>query len=85
MAGSSVIGIGSLAYYGLGLSNQAGFIDRASIWPSYVRERISNTYQYFGGSLAITAASALAVARSPAMMNLVTRNSFIVNIIIVFI
>ena len=30
LAGASVVGIGSLCYYGLGLSNEAGAIDRAA-------------------------------------------------------
>jgi len=76
-AGASVIGIGSLAYYGLGFSNESGFADRSAIWPDYVRQRISNTYQYFGASLGVTAASAVAVARSPAIMNLVMKNSWL--------
>lgn len=76
-AGASVIGLGSLAYYGLGFSNEAGFAERAGIWPDYVRARISNTYQYFGASLGVTAASAWAVARQPALMNLVMKNSWL--------
>lgn len=75
MAGASVFGLGSLVYYGLGLSKQSGFIDRASLWPQYVRDRIHTTYQYFGAGLGITAASALAVARSPTLMNLAMKNS----------
>lgn len=34
---------------------------------------------YFGGSLAVTAASALAAIRSPAIMNIVMKNGFIVR------
>ena len=30
LAGASVVGIGSLCYYGLGLSNEAGAIDKAA-------------------------------------------------------
>lgn len=50
-----------------------------SIWPQYVKDRIKSTYMYFGGSLAITAASAVAAFRSPVVMNLVTRNGFMVG------
>jgi FtsH-binding integral membrane protein len=75
VAGASVLGLGSLAYYGLGLSNKSGFIDRSSLWPQYVRDRIRSTYQYFGTSLGITAAAAYAVSRNPTLMNLAMRNS----------
>ncbi|CAF0803147.1 unnamed protein product [Brachionus calyciflorus] len=75
LAGASVFGLGSLAYYGLGFSKQTGFIDRASLWPQYVKERIQTTYQYFGAGLGVTAASAMAVARSPTLMNLAMKNS----------
>ena len=30
LAGASAVGLGALCYYGLGLSNQAGAIDRAA-------------------------------------------------------
>lgn len=75
LAGASVFGLGSLAYYGLGISKESGFLDRSSLWPQYVRERIHSTYKYFGAGLGITAASALAVARSPTLMNLAMKNS----------
>ena len=51
LAGASVIGLGTLAYYGLGLSNQAGIIDRTSVWPQFIRDRVSTTYEYFGATL----------------------------------
>ncbi|KAH7985772.1 growth hormone-inducible transmembrane protein-like [Rhipicephalus sanguineus] len=47
------------------------------VWPEYVRQRVRDTYTYFGGSIVITAASALAVSRHPAMLNLVMRNSWL--------
>jgi hypothetical protein len=78
VTGSSVIGIGSLAYYGLGLSYQPGFIDKTSIWPKYVRDRINTTYQYFGTSLVFTGSTAWAVGRSPTLMNIVSRSSLLV-------
>lgn len=49
------------------------------MWPEYVRERIRTTYLYFGGSLAITAASAVAAFRSPTIIRLVANNGFMVN------
>lgn len=77
VAGASVVGIGALCYYGAGLSSEMGTIDRAYLWPEYVRDRIKNTYAYFGGSLVLTAGSAAAILRSPAAMNLVTKNSLL--------
>jgi len=77
LAGASVLGLGALCYYGLGMSNQVGAVDRAALWPEEVRQRVKSTYMYFGGSLAATVASAVAVSRSPAMMNLMMRNSWI--------
>ncbi|KAL3280654.1 hypothetical protein HHI36_003890 [Cryptolaemus montrouzieri] len=76
VAGASVLGMGALCYYGLGLSSQASIMDHATVWPQYVRDRVKATYMYFGGSVMITAASALAAFRSPAIMNLVTRGGF---------
>ena len=43
-----------------------------------VKERIRATYLYFGSSLVFTAASAVAISRSPVMMNLMMRNSLLV-------
>uniref|UniRef100_A0A1B6CLG6 Growth hormone-inducible transmembrane protein n=1 Tax=Clastoptera arizonana TaxID=38151 RepID=A0A1B6CLG6_9HEMI len=77
VAGGAVFGIGALCFYGLGLSNKAGAIDQAVLWPEYVKERIKSTYFYFGSSIAITAASAVTVFRSPVMMNLLSKNSFL--------
>ena len=75
LAGSSVIGLGSLAYYGLGFSNQSGIIESYSVWPSYVKQRINSTYAYFGSGLAVTALSAVAVSRSPTLMRFAMANS----------
>lgn len=47
------------------------------VWPQYVRERIHDTYAYFGGSVAITAATAAAVFRSPALMNIFARTGWV--------
>jgi len=77
VAGASVVGLGALCYYGLGLSNDVGAIDRAAIWPEAVRARVRDTCLYFGGSLGITAAAAVAVHRSPMMMNLMSKNSMV--------
>ena len=49
-----------------------------SLWSQRIRDRISTTYMYFGGSVLVTAASAAAVFRSPALLNLVARPGFMV-------
>ena len=51
------------------------FNNQYRLWPDVVRHRIKDTYTYFGGSLVITAASAVAIARTPALMRLVASNS----------
>lgn len=50
------------------------------LWPEVVRTRIRDTYAYFGGSLVFTAASAVAISRSPRMMNLMMRSSWVVSL-----
>lgn len=77
VAGASAVGIGALCYYGLGLSNEVGAIDRSVMWSQEVRDRIRSTYMYFGGGLALTALSAVAISRSPTMMSLMMRNSWL--------
>ncbi|XP_073988091.1 growth hormone-inducible transmembrane protein [Rhodnius prolixus] len=77
LAGASLVGVGALCYYGLGAGSQPGAIDQAVVWPEYVRQRIKDTYTYFGGSLMITATSAVMAFRSPVIMNFVARNSFL--------
>jgi FtsH-binding integral membrane protein len=64
----------------LGFSNEAGILEKSAIWPKYVRERISSTFQYLGGGIGFTAAAAYAVTRSPALMNLAMRNSMMAMI-----
>ncbi|CAL1280865.1 unnamed protein product [Larinioides sclopetarius] len=77
LIGASAFGIGSLCYYGLGLSSQPGAYEKSMVWPQYVKDRIRSTYAYFGGSIAITAASAYAVSQSPKLLNLMMRNSWL--------
>ncbi|XP_026691040.2 growth hormone-inducible transmembrane protein [Ciona intestinalis] len=74
LAGASLLGIGGLCYYGLGLSSEAGAIDNALVWPQYVKDRIRDTYMYFGASLLATAGSAVAIARNPTLMRLASAN-----------
>ncbi|KAL1124374.1 hypothetical protein AAG570_001003 [Ranatra chinensis] len=77
VAGGAVFGLGALCYYGLGMSKKAGIVDQAILWPQYVKDRVKATYMYFGGSILFTAASAVAVFRSPVMLNLMAKNSFL--------
>lgn len=42
-----------------------------------MRERIHDTYAYFGSSIAITAGSAFCVFRTPALMNLFARTGWV--------
>lgn len=50
------------------------------VWPQYVRERVHDTYAYFGASVGITAASAAAVFRTPALLNLFARTGWMAMI-----
>ena len=60
-----MIGAGSLAYYGLGLSQAPGAVDKALAWPQHVRDRIRNTYSYLLASVGVTAATTMAILRVP--------------------
>jgi len=53
-------------------------MDRSMMWPEFVKERIHATYGYFAASVAATAGVAVSAFRSPAMMNLMMRNSWVV-------
>ncbi|XP_075054404.1 growth hormone-inducible transmembrane protein [Mixophyes fleayi] len=77
VAGSAVVGLGALCYYGLGMSNEIGAIEKAVVWPQYVKDRIRSTYMYFAGSIGLTALSAVAVSRTPALMSLMMRGSWL--------
>ena len=50
-----------------------------SLWPQYVKDRIKATYGYIAGSLMVTAGSAITVFRTPALLNLVARNGWMVS------
>lgn len=52
-------------------------MERSVVWSPVVRERIRDTYMYFGGGLVATAASAVAIARSPAIMNFMMQSSWL--------
>lgn len=77
IAGGAAVGLGALCYYGLGMSNEIGAIEKAIIWPQYVKDRIHSTYMYLAGSIGLTAMSALAVSRTPALMNFMMKGSWV--------
>ncbi|KAJ7324356.1 hypothetical protein JRQ81_017376 [Phrynocephalus forsythii] len=77
LAGGAIVGLGALCYYGLGMSNEVGALEKAMIWPQYVKDRIRSTYMYFGGSIGLTALSAVLVSRSPALMGMMMRGSWL--------
>jgi len=77
LAGAAALGLGGLAFYGLGLGSEVGAVDKQMVWPQYVKDRIRDTYMYFGGSIVATAGTAAAVFRSPAAMNIVMRQGWV--------
>jgi len=78
LAGSCAAGVGALCFYGLGLSNEVGAIDKARFWPQEVRSRIKSTYLYFAGSLGFTAGSAYYMSRSPMVYRMMGANPMLV-------
>ncbi|CAK9296418.1 unnamed protein product [Gordionus sp. m RMFG-2023] len=77
LAGGSALGLAALCYYGLGLSRDVGTLDKSILWPEIVRERVRNTYAYFGSSLIFTAGSAYYISKNPKILNMFARNSWI--------
>uniref|UniRef100_A0A8R1V3Y2 Growth hormone-inducible transmembrane protein n=1 Tax=Pristionchus pacificus TaxID=54126 RepID=A0A8R1V3Y2_PRIPA len=78
VAGASALGVGALAYYGLGLSKERSILQDSSAWPQYVRDRLSSTYGYLAASLGVTAASGVAASRSAALMRLTSGGGLMV-------
>ena len=68
--GGVVVGLGSVIYYGLGYRIKEGVIERNSIWPQFIKDRISATYGYYASSLFVTLCSAVSVASSPTLIRL---------------
>lgn len=79
LAGGAALGLGALCFYGLGLSNQTGTLEKSMLWPQFVKDRIKTTYLYFGSTIAITVGAAAASFRSPLIMNIVMKNGFTVS------
>jgi len=77
LAGASVLGLGALGFYGLGFSKELSIADKQAMWPSYVRERIRSTYEYFGAGLGLTTAAVMGISRNPAMMRVLTKNTML--------
>ena len=50
------------------------------VWEQYVRDRVHTTYAYFGSGLGITAVAAVSAFRSPTILRMMSRNSFMVRI-----
>lgn len=61
-----------MCFYGLGLGSGTNTLEHSMLWPQYVKQRIQDTYLYFGGSIFITGASALAVFRSPRVLQMIS-------------
>ena len=47
MAGGAALGLGALAFYGLGMSSEVGAVDRAVGWPQYVKDRVREPTFWF--------------------------------------
>lgn len=70
-------GLGALCYYGLGVSNVEGALERSILWPQFVRDRIHSTYAHLGIGFGISAAAAYATFNSPALMRAVSGGSMV--------
>ncbi|VDN06241.1 unnamed protein product [Thelazia callipaeda] len=78
VAGASLLGIGALCYYGLGLSKGGqSILVQSGTWPTYVRDRIKSTYGYLFASLGVTAASAVVSSRSFQISRLIMGSPFL--------
>lgn len=80
VAGASFIGLGALAFYGLGLSSEVGIAEKSAMWPQYVRDRVHKTYSYLGGGLGITALAGYFASKSPILLEVFSRNSLVASI-----
>ena len=78
LAGGSLIGLGALCFYGFGLSKGGtNALENSMLWPQYVKQRIQDTYLYFGGSILISGAAAAAVFRTPVLLRLVSGSGWL--------
>ncbi|KOC67573.1 Growth hormone-inducible transmembrane protein [Habropoda laboriosa] len=81
VAGGAALALGSLCYYGLGLSPSMGAIDYARIWPQYVKDRIKTTYMYLGASIVSSTTAAVLCLRSPFVMNLMMHQGWVAMLV----
>lgn len=77
LAGGAAVGIGALCFYGIiGGGTGTNTLENSHLWPQYVRSRVKDTYLYLGSSITVTALSAIAVFRTPALVNLAARGGW---------
>lgn len=74
---AAAVGIGALCYYGLGMSNAEGALDRSVLWPQFVRDRIHSTYAHLGAGFGISTAAAYVTFKSPALMRVFSNGSIL--------
>lgn len=85
IAVGAACGLGALCYYGTRSATiesveSLSALDRASLWPDYVRQRIHATYAYLAGGAGIAAASAISLARSPAFCRVMMTSGWLAPI-----
>ena len=77
----STIGLFSLVYYGLGLSNETGIIENSAYWTKQVRDRVNSTFYYFGGTLSLTVLSAIIASKTNVLQKLILNGTKLVIIL----
>lgn len=77
VGGAALVGLGALAYYGTGMANQTGALEQTLMWPQYVRDRVRDTYMFVAASLGVTAASTVAIYRSPTILRFFNAQGFL--------
>ena len=53
LAGAAVLGLGGLAFYGLGMGRELGAVDKQVAWPQYVKVSFSLHLISFSSPLAL--------------------------------
>lgn len=68
----AAVGVGALAYYGLGICTDSAALDHlaSGLWSADAKEKARLIYMYLGGSLAISSFSAKFVQRTPELFAL---------------
>ena len=75
MVGASTLRLGASSLCGLGLFGDLGGIKQDSRnWPKYVKDRVTEKFACFAGSCVVSALSAAAVIRIPALLFLLESN-----------